>query len=240
MAEISESNGIWAKPGEIDFEKENLVISERIVRHILDKITKGELNPGDTLPSEKQLIEYYNVSRGCVREALRTLQIMNVINIQQGKGASVTSLDISLLVQHLEFAFVADADAIFFVFDVRKALEPPIAALAAQRVTDEELEIFRALIKRAHDYDKEFHQMMARAAKNPILDRVVSGVWRLSQISRSRTSAIPGVRERAHIQHSAMVDALAERDAPKCQALMREHLEFLETSYQQEVGGGKA
>ncbi len=225
----------WAKITDNLIEKNSLVISEQIVRHILDKITKGELSPGDILPSEKQLIEIYDVSRGCVREALRTLQIMNVITIQQGKGAFITSLDVSLLVQHLEFVFTADADAMFYVFDVRKMLEPQIAALAAVRITDAELEHIYKLVKKDDDHDREFHQMLASAAKNPILDRVVSSIWSLSEISRSQTSVIPGVRDKAHAQHLKIVNALEEHDAQKARQLMCEHLEFVESSLKQEL-----
>ena len=73
------------------------ILAEQIVQSILEDVKAGRLKPGDKLPSEKQMLAIYQVSRGPVREALRTLRIMKVIDIKQGKGAFVTTLDSGLL-----------------------------------------------------------------------------------------------------------------------------------------------
>ena len=231
-------NFVWQGEGLPRIEKGKAVISEEIVNHILEKITRGELKAGELLPSEKQLIALYQVSRGCVREALRTLQIMNVITIQQGKGAFVSSLDVSLLVQHLGFVFTADADAINHLFDMRKIFEPEVAAVAAVRVSDEELDEMRKLVQRGGSIDSEFHRRLSLATGNPFLVRVMSTLWQMSEQSRKRTSVIPGVRAIAHQQHAAMVEALSRHDADTMRTLMREHLEFLEQRLLQRHGAG--
>ena len=114
-------------------------ISEDIVESLLSLIRDRELRPGDKLPPERELAAMMQVSRPSLREALRALSIMNIIEIRQGDGTYVTSLDLDLLMSHLDFVF-ALTDATFLeLFDARKILEPGIVAMAAKRITDQEI-----------------------------------------------------------------------------------------------------
>ena len=121
----------------MSFADGRAVLSEQIAQKIIDEIKAGVLSPGDKLPSEKQLIEKYQVSRITVREALRTLKVMNIINIKQGKGAFVSSVDISLLIDHMDFVSLLEKTTVLNLFEARRILEPEIAALAAQRITEQ-------------------------------------------------------------------------------------------------------
>ena len=200
------------------------ILSEQIVKQIIEDIKKGVLRPGDKLPPEKKLIELYKVSRGSVREALRTLKIMNVIDIQQGKGAFVTSLEASLLVEHLEFVFMLEETTIFNLFEARRIIEPELAAE------------MRELIQGEEGVDIELHQKIAEATRNPILIRFLSSVWSLGEISRQRTSKLPGVKEKAYRGHTQLVDAIEEHNPEKARKLMREHIAFVEANYRRSAG----
>mgnify|MGYP001328668228 CR=1 FL=1 len=202
------------------------VLSEEIVEQILNDIVEGRLKPGDKLPSEKKLLEIYGVSRVSIREALRTLEIMNVIDIYQGKGAFISSLDPCKLVEHLQFVFLLDKSTVFSLFEARNILEPSIAALAAERASDAQIAELKELIGQGFDarVDQQLHEKIAYATGNPILIRFITSIGKIGEISRQKTSTLPGVQERAHKQHIRLVDAIAQHDAEGARARMAEHL----------------
>ena len=207
------------------------ILAEEIVKSILNDVKNGTLKPGDKLPSEKQMLDIYQVSRGPVREALRTLRIMNVIDIKQGKGAFVTSLDPGLLVEHLEFVLDLDNSTVFNLFEARRIMEPEIAYLAALRVTDAEIEELKTTAMQGFQVDIVLHELIAKATMNPILLRFITSITYLGEMSRKQTSAVPGVKEAAHEQHLKLVEAIARRDGDLARELMKEHLDFVAESY---------
>ena len=215
----------------MSFADGRAVLSEQIAQKIIDEIKAGGLSPGDKLPSEKQLIEKYQVSRITVREALRTLKVMNIINIKQGKGAFVSSVDISLLIDHMDFVSLLEKTTVLNLFEARRILEPEIAALAAQRITEQEIEDLRALLTQ-DNFDVILHQKIAECTKNPVLIRFVASIWTLSDMSRRRTSKIPGVKQKTYKMHEQLIEALASHDAALAKKLMCEHLEYIEGCYQ--------
>ena len=211
------------------------ILSEEIVKSILDEVKKGRLKPGDKLPSEKQMLEIYQVSRGPVREALRTLRIMNVIDIKQGKGAFITSLDPGLLVEHLEFVLDLDNSTVFNLFEARRIMEPEIAYLAALRASDLQIETLKETALQGFQVDILLHEMIAKATQNPILLRFITSIAYLGEMSRNQTSAVPGVKEAAHEQHLKLVDAIAHRDGDLARELMKDHLDYVSDSYRNHI-----
>jgi GntR family transcriptional repressor for pyruvate dehydrogenase complex len=207
------------------------------VHQILGDVKCGALKPGDKLPSEKRLLEIYKVSRGSVREALRTLKIMNVIDIMQGKGAYVTSLDTGRLIQHLDFIVELDSASVLSLFEARQILEPEMAAMAALRATEEDIADMQKLLDNDYHVDIILHEKIAECTKNPILIRFVSSVYHMGEISREKTSGVPGVVEKVHGQHTALVEAIASRDPERARESMRNHLEFVVSSYRRYLAG---
>jgi GntR family transcriptional repressor for pyruvate dehydrogenase complex len=213
-------------------------ISEEILDRLLDLIREGRLRPGDRLPPERELAAMMGVSRPSLREALRALAIMNVIAIRQGDGTYVTSLEPDLLVEHLDFVFSLDDSTFLQLFEARKILEVGIVALAAQRITDGQIAALEACLatstETVHDHqafleaDLELHERITEAAQNPILARFMSSISRLGFASRSRTGAIPGVREQSLRDHRAIVKALKARDPQAAQRAVLQHLNHVE------------
>ena len=97
---------------------QKLTMPEEIVREILGMIQRGELRPGDQMPSEIEMMERMNVSRSSVREALRALSVMNVISTHPGRRTYVTSLAPDLLMEHLEFVISLEDDTLFQLFEL--------------------------------------------------------------------------------------------------------------------------
>lgn len=212
-------------------------VPEEIVKDILQMIQRGELKSGDQLPTERELMEKLGVSRSSVREALRALSVMNVINIRQGHGTYITSLDPELLVEHLEFVVSLEDTTILHLFEVRKMIEVYCAELAARRIKPDEVAELQAILdlRTIHDIDTELHREIAVLSKNPILIRIYSSIERLSHISRSRTGSLPGVREQASIDHSRIVKAIIARDPEEAKKSMLAHLMFVEGKLREDL-----
>ena len=218
-------------------------LAEEILARLLDLIKERELKPGDKLPPERELATMMDVSRPSLREALRALSIMNIVEIRQGDGTYVTSLEPELLVEHLDFVFALDDSTFVQLFEARKILEVGIVALAAQRITDEQIaELDICLARSAENIgdpaaflktDLELHNLITQAANNPILSRVMSSISKLGLASRSRTTSIPGVIPKTVEDHGAIVDALKARDADAAQQAMLNHLNNVEKRLKQ-------
>ena len=213
-------------------------ISEDIVDNLLTLIRERELRPGDKLPPERELAAMMQVSRPSLREALRALAIMNVIEIRQGDGTYVTSLEPKLLVSHLDFVFALTDTALLELFEARRLVEPNLAALAAARITDAELAALDDCLERSLTLvddpaafaaaDLEMHERIATAAGNNILERCMAGISRLGLVSRRRTVALPGVIDRSVQDHRAIVAALQARDPDAARQAMSDHLAHVE------------
>ena len=108
--------------------KKQQTVPEAISAEILDLLRQKELKPGDKLPPERELAEMLGVSRPSLREALRALSIMKVIEVRQGDGTYVSALKPEELVEHLEFVFMLDDSTMLQLFEARKIVEVAEAA----------------------------------------------------------------------------------------------------------------
>ena len=115
------------------------ILSKQITEQLLAMLKERQLRPGDKLPPERELAAMMQVSRPSLREALRALMMMNVLEVRQGAGTFVTSLETELLVEHLDFVVSLDDSSLPDLFEARKIVELGIVGLAAQRITEEEL-----------------------------------------------------------------------------------------------------
>lgn len=212
-------------------------VPEEIVKEILQMIQRGDLKPGDQLPTERELMEQLGVSRSSIREALRALSVMNVINIRQGHGTYVSSLDPELLVEHLEFVVSLEDATLLHLFEVRKMIEVYCAELAAKRIKpDEIIHLQKKLdLNSVRDIDTELHREIAELTKNPILIRIYASIDRLSLMSRNRTGSLPGVREQATIDHTRIVKAIIAHDPEEAKLAMMQHLTFVERKLKEDL-----
>lgn len=213
------------------------VLSERIAANILGMIKERQLRPGDKLPSERELAAMMNVSRPSLREALRALALMNIIEIRHGDGTYVSSLEPGLLVQHFDFVFSMSDSTFLELFDAREVLEVGIVGLAAERITDEELDALRDCIQRSKDtvddpetflqLDIELHDLITEAARNALLSSFMSAISQLGIASRRRTASLPGVTRRSNQDHEAILAALEQRDPAAAKTAMYKHLQHV-------------
>ena len=215
-------------------------IAEEISARLLSLIQEKQLKPGDKLPPERELAATMQVSRPSLREALRALSMMNVVEIRQGDGTYVTSLEPDLLVEHLDFVISLDDSTIHHLFEVRRILEVGIAGLAAQRASNAQTAALEAMFNQSvecrHDavaflqIDLAMHDLMAEATGNPLLRRVMASMSRMGLVSRSRTGASQSVRDRTVTDHRAIVAAIKAHDPDAAAQAMLDHLDHVERS----------
>jgi GntR family transcriptional regulator, transcriptional repressor for pyruvate dehydrogenase complex len=213
-------------------------LPEEIAARLLDLIRERELRPGDKLPPERELAAMIGVSRPILREALRALSIMKVVDIRQGSGTTITSLEPKQLVSHLEFVFSKDNVGFLELFEARRVLEVGYIPLAAARISAAQLDRLDQLLAelrhslddadRFSDVDIEFHNTICAAANNSLLIQFIQSTTSLGKASRERTGRERAVRELTLRDHQAIRDALQARDPKAAETAMAEHLDHVE------------
>jgi GntR family transcriptional repressor for pyruvate dehydrogenase complex len=225
------------------FERD--VLPEKIVTRILTMIKEKQLGPGDKLPPERELAATMQVSRPSLRAALRALALLNIVEIRQGDGTYVTSLDPKSLIEPLEFVFSLDESTFLELHRARKILEVGIVELAAQQITDEEIAELEDCLARSvelvEDYeaflqtDRELHSRITEASRNPILIRFTQSISQLDLAGRRRTAVIPGMTVQSLEDHRIIVAALKARDPEAARQAMLQHLQNVEQKFKQVV-----
>src|SRR3954453_14464880 len=115
-----------------------MAVTDEAITKIKDMLISGELSAGDRLPPEKELSEKLGLSRSSLREAVKALEIIKVLDVRRGDGTYVTSLEPKLLTEAMTFIVDLHQDeSILEIFEVRRILEPAAAAIAAGRITAE-------------------------------------------------------------------------------------------------------
>ena len=213
-------------------------IYEEIVRQIKGMIAEGRLKSGDQLPPERDLAEKFLVSRTSVREALRALESVGLIEIRPGEGTFVREVSVEALVEPLALVLLAQREMIGELFEARRLLEPVIAGLAARRASREEVqEMERILDEQAKEIaagntglaqDAAFHAAIATAAHNRAITRIVHAVMDLLAQSREEAISTPGRPTRSHEDHRRVLDAIRGGDAAAAERAMQDHVVAVE------------
>jgi GntR family transcriptional regulator, transcriptional repressor for pyruvate dehydrogenase complex len=199
-------------------------VTDAAIEKIKEMIVSGELRPGDRLPREADLAQRLGLSRNSLREAVRALSLVRILDVRQGDGTYVTSLESSVLLDAMSFLVDLQHDhGVLHVLEARRVLEAAAAALAAQYATEDELAELRRLIDEAGECatveefvenDLEFHRVMARASHNPVLASLLESVsTRTSRARIWRGITQSGATDGTRAEHRAIVDAL-ERHRP--------------------------
>lgn len=212
-----------------------------VVDGIKRMIISGQLGPGARLPREKDLAVEFNVSRGSLREGVRALAIMGVLETRQGDGTYVTSLDASLLLAPMGFLVDLGAESnAFHLQAVRRVLETEAAGRAALLIDDARVQqatdILAAVEPLIHstgdehfsafiEADIAFHRVIAHASQNPALEALIEALATRTVRARLwRAITQKEALESTHREHHAILRAIAERDPEAAQIRMGAHL----------------
>ena len=205
-------------------------VTSKAIDNIRAMIRSGELGPGDRLPPENELAERLGVSRGSLREAVRALSQINVLDVRRGDGTYVTSLAPGELLSGMVFAMeLLQVQGLEEVVEVRRLLLPPAAALAAQRVTKEQLGDMHAVVdqlERATDPDeiaglhRRFGSLVSDASGNETLSSILRALQlRGENIRRAWLSADPANRDVALAHQRMLLDALERGDSDMARSI---------------------
>jgi DNA-binding FadR family transcriptional regulator len=225
-------------------------LHQQMMRTLLEEIAHGKYEPGERLPPEMELAGQLGVSRGVVRELLRSLEDRGVIAIRHGRGAWVNAIaDWNVLDADVLAALMptpASVSVLSHYLECRRMLETEAAALAAQRASGRDLsDMADALARmsalavesqtddeanqRFHEADIAFHGAMFRASGNQVLPRVVEPIQRAMATLRPQLALHPEHRLRKTLpEHKAILAAIADHDSEGAREAMREHLATVE------------
>jgi GntR family transcriptional repressor for pyruvate dehydrogenase complex len=215
------------------------VSSERISRQVVQQFQQmmrdGVLGQGDKLPAERELAEQFNVSRNSVREALRQLDLLGMVESRHGEGTFVRRPTPSQLMAPFQAVIELSAPAVDSVMEFRMAFEPGVASLAAANLTptgEEQLQAALDAFEHAvngggpvETLDADFHLAVALATGNPAVIAVHGAVDELLRGMRSRlarSSYHP--YDKSVAGHRALFDAIVAREPERAGQVMRDHL----------------
>ncbi|MCL5022569.1 MAG: FadR family transcriptional regulator [Nitrospirae bacterium] len=220
-----------------------------IVKQIRTLIEKGRLKKGDQLPPERELSETFKVSRATVREAVRTLDSMRLVESRQGDGTYVLASSEEALVQPLAAALLHEKDDLADIFSIRKIIEPVIAQRAAEHATSEETkELEEILGQQGKDLslgvnivetDSAFHRSLARMARNRVMERLLLAIVDLLAQTREGYLQNEERAERSLRGHREILSAIKRGDGSAAKQAMRRHLESVEEILFQKKKGNR-
>ncbi len=205
------------------------------IARIKEMIASGELAPGQRLPREVDLASQLGLSRNSLREAVRALTLIKVLETRQGDGTYVTSLSSRLLLEAVSFVTnLMSAEQLLEVWEVRRLLEPAATALAAARMTKtDHLKLKSHLDRLASattaeetmDADEDFHRFIAACSGNTILEMVLETMSARTLRLRTWRKAIDEDHRRAALEeHLPIYDAILARDPELARATSAMHI----------------
>ena len=212
---------------------------EQVAEQIRRLISSGALKPGDLLPPERELAAKLGVGRSSIRDAVRILEP------RQGHGTVVRDLSTDSLVVPLASVLTRKREMVAELLDVRRIIEPALAARAARNASEDEVEELAEILRRqeekmrrgepAMEEDSQFHYALALAARNSVLHRVLDVLMDLLRESRARSLQVPGRLERSYAGHRRILRAIKRRDPAAAEKAVKQHLSEIEAILMRQI-----
>jgi GntR family transcriptional regulator, transcriptional repressor for pyruvate dehydrogenase complex len=210
-------------------------LSTEISRKLLDYLLAGHVAPGERLPPERKLAEALGVGRGVVREALKSLTLLGLIEVRQGDGTYVKRTDSELLPQAIEWGLLLGTPRILDLVEARRHLEIIVGGLAAERRTEADLADLRTLLaemraamgdaERFVAADVAFHLRVAQAAGNETLYQIMLNIRSLLQVWISRVMHAASDYHPSLDDHLPILESIEEGDVEAARSAVAAHLE---------------
>lgn len=231
------------KPLELEPLAKREALPEQIVRQLAGLVRRGELQPGDRLPAERALAGQLGVGRPTLREALRALQLLGVLDIRHGGGVFVSELQPDTLLGPLHSFLSLERHDLGTVLEARRIVEGAVLAFVAKIIDDRSIGMletnlreFQALVEAGGDDQVEaarinklaeaFRGIIQDAVDNPILNRAVASLDILSTATRYRMTA-KGSLQQLLVNHQRIVAALAAHDPAAARQALEAHIDYL-------------
>jgi GntR family transcriptional repressor for pyruvate dehydrogenase complex len=220
---------------------EKFIFIDQIIEKIKKLIINGDLNPGDFLPGERILSEKLGVSRTSLRQALKALNIMGVLEINPGKKTYIKESFSDILINPFRFIKAIHSIKIRELFEARCVLEEGLVQIAAKKVKSRDLVQIKSFINDAEKYidnkdefiyaEFKFHQRIFETADNKILTAVMNSLNELLLVLEKYEKDYLDISDRTLSlqQHIRIYDAIKEKDSDKARDVMRIHLNTMES-----------
>ncbi|NLY52650.1 MAG: FadR family transcriptional regulator [Firmicutes bacterium] len=209
---------------------ENQSVTRTVIQRIRSALLSGELKPGDKLPSELELAKQLGVARPSVREALKVLEYLGVLEIRRGSGTFVSDGSSPRIIDPLLFSLILDRGSAYHILELRRMFETAYTQLAAENRDEDDLrkmdEAIRQLEEAASrgeqtgELDLAFHRIVLEATKNPLVIRI--GQTILELLSYSIDRAIRVNPQKGISDHKKIRDAIANRDLQKVREVVQD------------------
>ena len=211
-------------------------LRHEVVEYIRKLIEEGKLKPGDRLPTEREMAEKFGVSRTVIRDAVKTLTGLGVLEVKHGIGIFAAVPDSHSIARQLSGLLFYREDTINNLFEVRMLLESETAGWAAERRAREDLELlFENLrshksiagsgdVKTMGELDRSFHILVANATGNPVVIRLMQNLLDLFVVSNQQTLTITGRALQSAEEHRQICAAIEQQDVAKARQAMTKHL----------------
>jgi GntR family transcriptional repressor for pyruvate dehydrogenase complex len=205
-------------------------LSKQVVERIVQLLANGDLKPGDKLPTEMELMEQLGVSRPVLREALSSLETMEVIVRKTREGTYINN---KIGSKPFSVMLSLSSENLPAIIEARMMMELGLVTIAAEKINDAELKKLRQSIEAIENspdnnygkFDREFHRIIAFSVDNPVIEGFISSLL----FTHGKTDSLIEIREKQLTaeQHWAIYDALAKRDPEESFRQMYRHLSYV-------------
>lgn len=219
-----------------------VTLGEQAAAQLSDQIAEGRWKPGEKLPSEAELCFAMNIGRSTLREALKSLAFVGMVQMRPGEGTYVIEGSGLLIERIMARGLLKTDKELQDVGEVRLLIEGETAALAAERADSKDLQQLDELIDEMQgsltgagrdfvDLDVEFHLTIAQCAKNQMLLELLTPIRGVLKEWISKSQELPGIKENAYAQHARILAAIRSREPEKARHAMRTHLQTCEKMF---------
>lgn len=221
----------------VEVEPRRQTLARQVAERLFERIRRGELRPGQRLPTEQELVREFGVGRSSVREALQALVVIGAVDVRPRRGAVVQSIGGTEFRLNRALGPLLDSDTLLELSEMRRIVEPEVAALAAQRIDPAALDATSRALRELRTAteplepeefiraDMAFHEAVAQAADNRVIVGTMSELQEQLRASRTLTMRVPGALARTLEGHARIYRALEAGDPDAARAAMRMHLE---------------
>lgn len=214
-----------------------------VIEQIKEMLARGDLKPGDQLPSEREFAELLGISRVSLRQALTVLETLGIVEIRHGEGTFVSSNPDGFGNLNIYLSKISKESDPLDILEARKLIEVEIASLSAIERTEEDLKVMEEIldemkmaIERGEEtltIDLRFHLQIAESTHNPVLFSVMNHIGSLMRqnlwrVVKGLSLTTPGRAEKYLEQHWLIYNAIKDRDPIKAKEFMLRHLESIE------------
>jgi GntR family transcriptional repressor for pyruvate dehydrogenase complex len=219
-----------------------VTLGEQVAAQIAEQISDGRWLPGDRLPPEFELCATLQIGRSTLREALKSLAYVGLVQMRPGEGTYVLDSTQLLVDRIYSRGLLKSEKDLQDVSEARLILETELAALAAERSEPADLESLERILREmklsldgeGRDYaalDVDFHLAIAKCSQNDLLHELLVPIRRVLQEFIAKSQELPGIKQNAHAHHAKILAAIRQRNPEKARREMRAHLHTCEKAF---------